>query len=147
HRRARGRRRRGDAGASRLVGGAAVTLARGRRDTVVTSTAYKRSPPEHQMRHTSAVSTVAGVFAGLALALGFIHTPSADDADRSDAVRQAVVGGTARNILLFIGDGMGNSEITLARNYAIGAAGRLALDTLPMTGAYTTYSVEERDPS
>ena len=99
------------------------------------------------MRHTSAVSTVAGVFAGLALALGFIHTPSADDADRSDAVRQAVVGGTARNILLFIGDGMGNSEITLARNYAIGAAGRLALDTLPMTGAYTTYSVEERDPS
>jgi len=70
-----------------------------------------------------------------------------DEGDRSDAVRQAIVGGAARNILLFIGDGMGDSEITLARNYARGAAGRLALDTLPMTGAYTTYSVDERDPS
>ena len=61
-----------------------------------------------------------------------------DDGDRTDAVRQAVVGVTARNVILFIGDGMGDSEITLARNYAVGAEGRLALDTLPLTGAYTT---------
>lgn len=28
---------------------------------------------------------------------------------------------------------MGDSEITIARNYSVGAAGRLALDTLPFT--------------
>ena len=42
---------------------------------------------------------------------------------------------------------MGDSEITLARNYALGASGRLDLDTLPVTGAYTTYSVQESDPA
>src|SRR5262245_54765241 len=99
------------------------------------------------MRHTSAVGATAGLLAALSIAHGFIGSPFADDADRTDAVRQAIVGGTARNILLFIGDGMGDAEITLARNYAVGAAGRLALDTLPLTGAYTTYSVDEGDPS
>lgn len=34
-------------------------------------------------------------------------------------------------MLLFIGDGMGDSEITIARNYAVGAAGRLNLDRCP----------------
>jgi alkaline phosphatase/streptomycin-6-phosphatase len=41
---------------------------------------------------------------------------------------------------------MGDSEITMARNYWKGAGGRLAMDTLPATGDYTTYSVEEADP-
>jgi len=99
------------------------------------------------MRHMPAVLATAGLVAALSIAHGFIPTPHADDADRTDAVRQAIVGGTACNILLFIGDGMGDSEITLARNYAVGAAGRLALDTLPLTGAYTTYSLDERDPT
>jgi alkaline phosphatase len=52
-----------------------------------------------------------------------------------------------RNVILLIGDGMGDSEITMARNYWKGAGGRLAMDSLPSTGAYTTYSVEEFDPS
>lgn len=66
--------------------------------------------------------------------------------DPADVVRRAIRSGAARSIILFVGDGMGDSEITLARNYAIGAAGRLAMDTLPLTGAYTTYSVEESAP-
>lgn len=53
----------------------------------------------------------------------------------------------ARNIILFIGDGMGDLEITIARNYEVGAAGRLAMDTLPMTGAYTTYALQESNPN
>ena len=51
-----------------------------------------------------------------------------------------------RNVILLIGDGMGDSEITMTRNYWKGAGGRLAMDTLPSTGAFTTYSVEEFDP-
>ena len=62
--------------------------------------------------------------------------------DNSKDVRKAVVGGSARNVILLIGDGMGDSEITSARNYAKGAAGRFAgIDALPLTGQYTTYSL------
>ena len=32
--------------------------------------------------------------------------------------------GRAKNVILFLGDGMGDSEITIARNYYAGAAGR-----------------------
>jgi alkaline phosphatase len=53
----------------------------------------------------------------------------------------------ARNVILLIGDGMGDSEITIARNYQYGAAGRLAMDELPFTGSATTYSLVEGDPS
>jgi alkaline phosphatase len=62
--------------------------------------------------------------------------------DRTHAVRGALDGGRARNVILLIGDGMGDSEITIARNYAKGAAGRFAgIDALPLTGQYTTYSL------
>ncbi|MFI1972950.1 alkaline phosphatase [Streptomyces cinnamoneus] len=49
----------------------------------------------------------------------------------------------AKNVILLIGDGMGDSEITLARDYTVGAAGRLNMDKFPMTGSYTTYSVDK----
>ncbi len=62
--------------------------------------------------------------------------------DQTASVRQAVKSGRARNVILLIGDGMGDSEITSARNYAYGAAGRLpGIDALPLTGQYTTYSL------
>ncbi|MFD7663871.1 alkaline phosphatase [Streptomyces sp. NPDC059788] len=60
----------------------------------------------------------------------------------------AGAGGTgpraARNVILLIGDGMGDSEITLARDYTVGAGGRLNMDHFPSTGTYTTYSVDSR---
>lgn len=67
--------------------------------------------------------------------------------DNTAAAKRAIVGGHARNVILLLGDGMGDSEITIARNYNVGAAGRLAMDTLPLTGEYTTYSVQKSDPS
>jgi len=72
---------------------------------------------------------------------------TAASGDRTQEVRNAIEGGTARNVILFLGDGMGQSEITSARNYERGAAGRLALDELPLTGDYTTYAVEKGNPS
>lgn len=70
-----------------------------------------------------------------------------DSTDRTDEIRKSVKGGRARNVILFIGDGMGDSEITIARNYYAGASGRLAMDKLPFTGEYTTYSVQESNPT
>ncbi|GCD36526.1 alkaline phosphatase [Streptomyces chrestomyceticus JCM 4735] len=61
----------------------------------------------------------------------------------ADQAERAVRGGAAKNVILLIGDGMGDSEITLARDYTVGAAGRLNMDKFPMTGAYTTYAVDK----
>ncbi|PRY63343.1 alkaline phosphatase [Knoellia remsis] len=62
--------------------------------------------------------------------------------DQTAAVKKAIDGGKARNVILLIGDGMGDSEITSARYYEYGAAGRLpGIDALPLTGQYTTYSL------
>jgi alkaline phosphatase/streptomycin-6-phosphatase len=96
------------------------------------------------MRSICVAASVASAFL-IGAAVGPFRS-HADDGDRSAAVRQAIDEGRARNVLLFIGDGMGDSEITAARNYAVGAAGRLAMDALPLTGAYTTYAVREMDP-
>src|SRR5215467_6755185 len=63
--------------------------------------------------------------------------------DRSKAVQKAIDSGRAKNVILFLGDGMGDSEITIARNYHVGAAGRLVMDSLPLTGEYTTYAVQK----
>lgn len=84
------------------------------------------------MTHRSRLAA-APVLAALLLAAGITPSYGADDAH-------------ARNVILLIGDGMGYSEITIARNYHLGAAGRLNLDKLPFTGSLTTYSVEESDP-
>ena len=66
------------------------------------------------------------------------------DGDQSKTIAQAIDRGRARNVILLIGDGMGDSEITSARNYAYGAAGRFpGIDALPLTGQYTTYSVRK----
>lgn len=52
-------------------------------------------------------------------------------------------GRKAKNVILLIGDGMDEQQITAARNYELGADGRFALDTLRYTGDKTTYSVTE----
>jgi alkaline phosphatase len=64
------------------------------------------------------------------------------DGDSAEAVRNSINDSTARNIILLIGDGMGDSEITLARNYEKGAGGAFdGLDALPLTGQYTTFAL------
>jgi alkaline phosphatase/streptomycin-6-phosphatase len=90
--------------------------------------------------------TAAVAVAGVGLAtIGVSTTP--DRFDRSNDFRNSINGGRARNVILFIGDGMGDSEITAARNYQVGANGRLWMDSLPFSGQYTTYAVQEGNPS
>ncbi len=92
---------------------------------------------------TAAGGTVLAI-AAPALDLSALHGANRNDGDRTKQVRQSVIGGKARNVILLIGDGMGDSEITIARNYAKGAAGRFrGIDALPLTGQYTTYSLNK----
>ncbi len=83
---------------------------------------------------TAAAAAILVILVAVGVAVGA-------DNDRSNDVRRAIDGGTAKNVILLIGDGMSDSEITIARNYTAGAAGRLAVDGFPLTGQMTTYSV------
>ena len=79
----------------------------------------------------------------------------AELAQHGGAQRIAAIGnGTAKNVILFIGDGMGDSEITVARDYLGGANGHFEGldavgqpaelgDTNAGTGQYTTPAVLE----
>jgi alkaline phosphatase len=94
---------------------------------------------------------VAGLLALATPMIAYAASPSPDqpgearrhaNRDISRDVERAIDRNHARNVILLIGDGMGDSEITIARNYLYGAAGRLpGIDALPLTGSYTTYSL------
>src|SRR3954466_8768620 len=88
----------------------------------------------------SRILTVGVVVVG-ALLCSTAAIASRTHEDRTTDVRRAIEGGTAKNVIMFLGDGMGDSEITIARNDAVGAAGRLSMDAMPLTGEYTTYAV------
>jgi alkaline phosphatase len=83
----------------------------------------------------------AAVVLGLGLGLG-AQWATGRDQSRTDAVRASLYGGKAKNVIFFLGDGMGTQEITAARYYQFGAAGRMNVDRLPFTGFQTTWSVK-----
>ncbi len=66
--------------------------------------------------------------------------------DQTEALRASLINKPAKNVILLIGDGMGDSEITAARNYAEGGAGGFfkGIDALPLTGQYTHYSLDKK---
>jgi alkaline phosphatase len=47
---------------------------------------------------------------------------------------------TQKNVIFFLGDGMGMATLTAARIYKVGEAGDLTIDTLPESGFVKTYS-------
>lgn len=65
-----------------------------------------------------------------------------DTTNKTNNVRTALAGNKPKNVIFFLGDGMGTQEITAARYYSVGAAGRLNIDRLPFTGFDRTWSVK-----
>jgi alkaline phosphatase len=53
----------------------------------------------------------------------------------------------ASNVILIIGDGMDEQQITAARNYLYGAQGHSILSTLPIRSAVQVLTVDEHDPN
>ncbi|WP_338556570.1 alkaline phosphatase [Erwinia sp. E_sp_B04_7] len=65
--------------------------------------------------------------------------------DQTEALKASLNSNKAKNVILLIGDGMGDSEITAARNYAEGAGGFFkGIDALPLTGQYTHYALDKK---
>ena len=71
---------------------------------------------------------------GASFAVGGTDNPT-------NATRSALDGAKPKNVILFIGDGMGTQEVTAARYYN-GATNRLNFDRLKFTGFDTTWSVK-----
>jgi alkaline phosphatase/streptomycin-6-phosphatase len=91
---------------------------------------------------TAAVATATGV--GVAVA----HQSGSHDRSLAVAAEAKASATKAKYVIFLLGDGMGQSEITIARNYYYGAGGRLpGIDTPPLTGDITTYAVEEKAPA
>ncbi len=80
---------------------------------------------------------------GASVVLGLGATWALGDQPTSTAkTRAALDGGKPKNIIYLLGDGMGTQEITAARYYRHGAAGRMNVDRLPFTGFQTTWSIK-----
>ncbi|MEM9254616.1 MAG: alkaline phosphatase [Pseudomonadota bacterium] len=62
----------------------------------------------------------------------------------ADAAIEVVATATAPNVILLIGDGMDEQQMTIARNYLHGSRGRLLMDTLPLRSTAQVLTVEDR---
>jgi alkaline phosphatase len=56
-------------------------------------------------------------------------------------------GETIPKVILIIGDGMDDQQITIARNYLVGYDGRLVLDQMPVRSAVQVQTIDEDDPA
>ena len=61
--------------------------------------------------------------------------------DKAADIKASIDISKPKNIILFVGDGMGEQEVTSGRYYGKGAAGRLNMDALKLRGDVTTYNV------
>lgn len=52
----------------------------------------------------------------------------------------------AGNVILIIGDGMDDQQISIARNYLVGTTGKLSLDNLPVRSNVQVLTVSDRHP-
>ena len=55
--------------------------------------------------------------------------------------------GAVPKVILIIGDGMDDNQITIARNYLVGHDGRLRLDDMPVRSAVQVQTLSEDDPA
>jgi len=59
----------------------------------------------------------------------------------------AQAAGEAKNVIFFLGDGMGPVVATAARIYAYGEKGKLAMDTMPYAAKIRTYAADAQTPT
>ena len=52
----------------------------------------------------------------------------------------------AKNIIFFVGDGMGVSTVTASRIYSVGVDGKLTMDKFPFTALSKTYTTDHITP-
>ncbi|HWI21594.1 MAG TPA: alkaline phosphatase [Baekduia sp.] len=94
------------------------------------------------MKSALAVLGLASVAAGASVA---VATTSNSD-DKSAAFAAKIDPNKPKNVILLVGDGMGDAEVTLGRYYSKGAAGRLNMDALPFRGSSLHFVLSPGTP-
>src|SRR6478735_8745565 len=84
------------------------------------------------------VGAVAAI--GLATCAGAVAVAQSGP-DKSAEIKASINTSKPKTIILFIGDGMGEQEVTSGRYYGKGATGRLNMDAMRFRGDVTTYNV------
>ena len=84
------------------------------------------------------LASSVGVAALLAAATASLAPSTA--AQLSPGGTAGAVPGKAKNVIFFVGDGMGVSTVTATRILSVGVAGQLQLDKFPFTALSRTYS-------
>jgi alkaline phosphatase len=97
--------------------------------------------------------TVAGIAAAAAMGAVFTGTVLTGTVAMNgqggfgDDDRGEDAGGRrARNVIFFVGDGMGVSTVTATRIFSVGVAGQLVVDQFPYTALSRTYSQDSITP-
>ena len=74
--------------------------------------------------------------AGCSVAITLMLAACGSDAKKEEVVAEA----PPKNVIFFLGDGMGLTTMTAARIYSVGEEGALTMDTLPETAFVKTFS-------
>jgi len=85
------------------------------------------------MNYMPALLLSAALLVGAALS----HAQEAEPSDAAPRER-------SRHVILIIGDGMDEQQLTIARNYLLGARGRLLLDELPLRAVSQILTIEDK---
>ena len=84
---------------------------------------------------------LGGLGAVVVLGLGASFAAGGEQS-KTDHVRSALHSGKPKNVILFLGDGMGSRRSPRPATTSTGCAGRMNMDRLPQTGFQTTWSVK-----
>lgn len=84
--------------------------------------------------------------AGVIAAVGLVAIGTLGAADRQDDPIRGIGARKARNVIFFVGDGMGTSTVTATRVYSVGVDGQLVVDQFPYTALSRTYSADSITP-
>ena len=93
------------------------------------------------MRKGFAAAAAVAAAGAAALTGTAVATGDRSDSGATPAAIAQASGHKAKNVIFFLGDGMGTQEITAARYYQ-GVRNKLNVDRLPFTGFQTTWSVK-----
>ena len=87
------------------------------------------------------ISVLAAAAMSVALAACGGDDNNGNNAGTTPPVEQPQGGATpTKNVVFFLGDGMGMTTLTAARIYKVGEEGDLTIDTMPESGFVRTYS-------
>jgi alkaline phosphatase len=85
-------------------------------------------------------STLSSIASAAAFAAALAGCASAPSTPASSQSVQASRIDRAKNVIFFLGDGMGINVLSATRIYAVGESGELTIDTLPESAFVKTYS-------